>query len=63
HETLIVGLGRGEQRPYWNEAKGAFLPQMMAELTITLDHRVIDGGAAGRLIQHLVSLLAEPEKL
>ncbi|MBV8587987.1 MAG: 2-oxo acid dehydrogenase subunit E2 [Verrucomicrobia bacterium] len=63
HETLIVGLGRGEQRPYWDEAKGAFLPQMTAELTITLDHRVIDGGAAGRLIQRLVSLLAEPEKL
>jgi pyruvate/2-oxoglutarate dehydrogenase complex dihydrolipoamide acyltransferase (E2) component len=63
HETLIVGLGRGEKRPYWDEAKGAFLPQMMAELTLTFDHRVIDGGASGRLIQRLVSLLAQPEKL
>jgi pyruvate/2-oxoglutarate dehydrogenase complex dihydrolipoamide acyltransferase (E2) component len=62
-ETLIVGLGRGEQRPYWDEAKGAFLPQMTAELTLTFDHRVIDGGASGRLIQRLVSLLGQPERL
>jgi pyruvate/2-oxoglutarate dehydrogenase complex dihydrolipoamide acyltransferase (E2) component len=63
HETLIVGLGRGEQRPYWDEAKGAFLPRMMAELTISFDHRVIDGGASGRLIQRLVSLLGQPDQL
>jgi pyruvate/2-oxoglutarate dehydrogenase complex dihydrolipoamide acyltransferase (E2) component len=62
-ETLIVGLGRGEKRPVWDEASGQFKPVSMAELTITFDHRIMDGGAAGRLIQRMVALLAEPEDL
>ena len=62
-ETLIAGLGQGEKRPVWDEAAGQFKPVLMAELTITFDHRVMDGGAAGRLIQQMVGLLAEPERL
>lgn len=62
-ETLIVGLGRGEKRPVWDEASGQFKPVLMAELTITFDHRILDGGAAGRLVQRMVSLLKEPEEL
>jgi pyruvate/2-oxoglutarate dehydrogenase complex dihydrolipoamide acyltransferase (E2) component len=58
-ETLIIGLGRGEKRPVWDEATSQFLPRQMAELTVTFDHRVIDGGAAGKLITRLVSLLEE----
>ena len=63
NETLIVGLGRGEKRPVWDEASGQFKPVSMAELTITFDHRIMDGGAAGRLIQRMVALLAQPENL
>jgi pyruvate/2-oxoglutarate dehydrogenase complex dihydrolipoamide acyltransferase (E2) component len=62
-ETLIVGLGRGEKRPVWDEESGQFKPVLMAELTITFDHRILDGGASGRLIQRMVSLLASPENL
>jgi pyruvate/2-oxoglutarate dehydrogenase complex dihydrolipoamide acyltransferase (E2) component len=62
-ETLIVGLGRGEKRPVWDETSSQFKPVSMAELTITFDHRIMDGGAAGRLIQRMVALLAEPEDL
>jgi pyruvate/2-oxoglutarate dehydrogenase complex dihydrolipoamide acyltransferase (E2) component len=62
-ETLIAGLGRGEKRPVWDEATGQFKPVMMAELTITFDHRILDGGASGRLIQRMVTLLASPENL
>jgi pyruvate/2-oxoglutarate dehydrogenase complex dihydrolipoamide acyltransferase (E2) component len=63
NETLIVGLGRGEKRPVWDEASGQFKPVSMAELTITFDHRIMDGGASGRLIQRMVTLLASPENL
>jgi pyruvate/2-oxoglutarate dehydrogenase complex dihydrolipoamide acyltransferase (E2) component len=63
NETLIVGLGRGEKRPVWDEESGQFKPVLMAELTITFDHRIMDGGASGRLIQRMVSLLAKPEEL
>ena len=62
-ETLIAGLGRGEKRPVWDEESGQFKPVLMAELTITFDHRILDGGACGRLIQRMVSLLASPENL
>jgi pyruvate/2-oxoglutarate dehydrogenase complex dihydrolipoamide acyltransferase (E2) component len=62
-ETLIVGLGRGEKRPVWDEAQGQFKPVLMAELTVTFDHRIMDGGASGRLIQRMVTLLADPENL
>jgi pyruvate/2-oxoglutarate dehydrogenase complex dihydrolipoamide acyltransferase (E2) component len=62
-ETLIAGLGKGERRPVWDETSGEFKPVLMAELTITFDHRILDGGAAGRLIRRMVSLLAEPAAL
>jgi pyruvate/2-oxoglutarate dehydrogenase complex dihydrolipoamide acyltransferase (E2) component len=62
-ETLIVGLGRGEKRPVWDEAKSQFVPRQMAELTVTFDHRVIDGGASGKLITRLVALLDAPDGL
>ncbi|HEY0791189.1 MAG TPA: dihydrolipoamide acetyltransferase family protein [Chthoniobacterales bacterium] len=62
-ETLIVGLGRGEIRPVWDEGDQAFVPRRQAELTITFDHRVLDGGSAGRLVQTLIHLLTAPESL
>lgn len=59
-ETLIIGLGRGEKRPVWDEATSQFQPKQMAELTLTFDHRVIDGGASGKLISRIVALLENP---
>jgi pyruvate/2-oxoglutarate dehydrogenase complex dihydrolipoamide acyltransferase (E2) component len=56
-ETLIVGLGRGETRPVWDGT--AFVPTIQADLTITFDHRVIDGGAAGRLLKRITTALDE----
>jgi pyruvate/2-oxoglutarate dehydrogenase complex dihydrolipoamide acyltransferase (E2) component len=34
-----------------------------ANLTLSFDHRVLDGGAAGRLLQRIAELMAKPEKL
>ena len=62
-ETLIIGLGRGEKRPVWDDATSQFQPKQMADLTVTFDHRVIDGGASGKLISRLVALLEKPESL
>jgi pyruvate/2-oxoglutarate dehydrogenase complex dihydrolipoamide acyltransferase (E2) component len=62
-ETLIIGLGRGEKRPIWDDATSQFKPKQMADLTLTFDHRVIDGGASGKLISRLVALLENPESL
>jgi len=63
NETMIVGLGYGEKRPFWDEKAERFVPRLEAELTISFDHRVIDGGQSGRLVRRIMALLAAPETL
>jgi pyruvate/2-oxoglutarate dehydrogenase complex dihydrolipoamide acyltransferase (E2) component len=63
NETLIVGLGYGEKRPFWDEKTESFVPRLEADLTISFDHRVIDGGQSGRLVRRIMELLAAPETL
>jgi pyruvate/2-oxoglutarate dehydrogenase complex dihydrolipoamide acyltransferase (E2) component len=62
-QTLVLGMGAGKQVPSWDAAKGQFVPVMEANLTLSFDHRVLDGGAAGRLLARIGALLAKPEKL
>ncbi len=62
-QTLVLGLGAGRVVPEWNKEKGVFEPVTEAYLTLSFDHRVLDGGAAGRLLGRVAGLLAEPEKL
>jgi len=62
-QTLVLGLGAGRRAPNWDEKKGQFVPVMEANLTLSFDHRVLDGGAAGRLLTRVAELLHHPEKL
>ena len=62
-QTLVLGMGAGRRMPHWDEAKGQFVPVMEGYLTLSFDHRVLDGGAAGRLLQRIVALMNKPEKL
>ncbi len=62
-ESLMLGLGSGRKVPVWDEEKGDFVPAVEAEITLTIDHRALDGGSAGRLLAHVARLLIEPEKL
>ena len=62
-QTLVLGLGAGRKMPHWDEAKGQFVPVTEAYLTLSFDHRVLDGGAAGRLLQRIGELMRRPEKL
>ncbi|HUC86212.1 MAG TPA: 2-oxo acid dehydrogenase subunit E2 [Candidatus Acidoferrales bacterium] len=62
-QTLVLGLGAGRKMPFWDEATGAFVPVMEAELTLSFDHRVLDGGAAGRLLQRIAELMRQPDQL
>jgi pyruvate/2-oxoglutarate dehydrogenase complex dihydrolipoamide acyltransferase (E2) component len=36
---------------------------MEANFTLSFDHRVLDGGAAGRLLQRIADLMSKPEQL
>ncbi len=62
-QTLVLGLGAGRKTPFWDEVKGQFVPVMEAYLTLSFDHRVLDGGAAGRLLQRIGNLMQHPDKL
>jgi pyruvate/2-oxoglutarate dehydrogenase complex dihydrolipoamide acyltransferase (E2) component len=62
-QTLVLGMGAGRRAPYWDESKGQFIPVTEANLTLSFDHRVLDGGAAGRLLQRIAQLISEPAKL
>ncbi len=62
-QTLLLGLGAGKKAPTWSEEKRQFVPTTQAELTLSFDHRSLDGGGAGRLLQRLSELLSDPGKL
>jgi pyruvate/2-oxoglutarate dehydrogenase complex dihydrolipoamide acyltransferase (E2) component len=62
-QTLVLGIGAGRKVPSWDEAKGQFVPVTEAYLTLSFDHRVLDGGAAGRLLKRVSDLLQAPENL
>jgi pyruvate/2-oxoglutarate dehydrogenase complex dihydrolipoamide acyltransferase (E2) component len=62
-QTLVLGLGAGKKVPHWDEQKNEFVPVTEANLTLSFDHRVLDGGAAGRLLAKIAELLQKPEKL
>jgi pyruvate/2-oxoglutarate dehydrogenase complex dihydrolipoamide acyltransferase (E2) component len=62
-QTLVLGVGAGRKVPHWDEAKGQFVPVTEAYLTLSFDHRVLDGGGAGRLLKRIADLLQKPEQL
>ena len=62
-QTLLLGLGVGRKVPSWDEAKKEFVPKTEAQITLSFDHRSIDGGGAGRLLKRIIELLEEPSKL
>jgi pyruvate/2-oxoglutarate dehydrogenase complex dihydrolipoamide acyltransferase (E2) component len=63
NETLILGIGAGRKKPVWSEQVEAFIPATEAELLLTFDHRVVDGGGAGNLLNRVSELLQRPETL
>src|SRR3989442_911247 len=62
-QTLVLGMGAGRRVPSWDEKRGQFVPVMEANLTLSFDHRVLDGGAAGRLLARIAELFSRPEEL
>lgn len=62
-QTLVLGMGAARRVPSWDEKEQRFVPVMEANLTLSFDHRVLDGGAAGRLLARVAGLLLQPENL
>ncbi len=62
-QSILLGMGAGRITPFWDQEKKAFVPVTEAQFTLSFDHRVLDGGAAGRLLQRVSNLLGTPEEL
>jgi len=62
-QTLLLGLGAGKKVPSWDEENNQFVPKTEAEITLSFDHRSLDGGGAARLLRRVIEFLQEPEKL
>ena len=62
-QTLLLGLGVGKKVPVWDETQNQFLPKTEAQITLSFDHRSIDGGGAARLLRRVIELLEEPARL
>ncbi len=62
-QNLVLGLGHGRPRPEWDPETAGWKPVTEAEMTLSFDHRILDGGAAGRLLARIAELLQSPEEL
>jgi pyruvate dehydrogenase E2 component (dihydrolipoamide acetyltransferase) len=56
-EVAILGVSKSAMRPVWNGEK--FKPRLLLPLSLSYDHRVIDGAAAARFTAHLAQLLGD----
>ena len=62
-QTLVLGMGVGRTVPNWDPELQDFVPVVEAMFTLSFDHRVLDGGAAGRLLKRIGEFLNAPESL
>jgi pyruvate/2-oxoglutarate dehydrogenase complex dihydrolipoamide acyltransferase (E2) component len=62
-QALILGAGALRNVPDWNPATKSWDRAREAELTLTFDHRIADGGAAARLLHHVAELIENPSRL
>ncbi len=60
-EVAILGVSRSSMKPIFQN--GEFVPRLMLPLSLSYDHRVIDGASAARFIVHLSGLLGDLRRL
>lgn len=62
-ESVTMALCTARQVPLWNQEEEKFVPSLEAELCLAFDHRVIDGGAGGRVLGRVRELMENPQEL
>ena len=60
-EVAILGVVRSKMAPVWNGTE--FKPRLMQPLSLSYDHRVIDGALAARFARHLCNVLEDVRRL
>jgi pyruvate dehydrogenase E2 component (dihydrolipoamide acetyltransferase) len=60
-EVAILGVSRHKMQPVWQD--GEFVPRLMLPLSLSYDHRVIDGATAVRFTRFLAEILSDVDRL
>ena len=60
-EVAILGISKSAMKPVYKD--GSFVPRLMLPLSLSYDHRVIDGAMAVRFTTYLAGVLADPRQL
>jgi pyruvate dehydrogenase E2 component (dihydrolipoamide acetyltransferase) len=60
-EVAILGVVRARMAPVWNGE--SFAPRLMLPVSLSYDHRVIDGALAARFARHLCHVLEDVRRL
>jgi pyruvate dehydrogenase E2 component (dihydrolipoamide acetyltransferase) len=58
-ELAILGISKSKMQPVWNAETKTFEPRLMMPLSLSYDHRVIDGAAAARFNAFLSAVLSD----
>jgi pyruvate dehydrogenase E2 component (dihydrolipoamide acetyltransferase) len=57
-EVAILGVGRASMKPVWQD--GAFVPRLLMPLSLSYDHRLIDGADGTRFLRWIVDAIEQP---
>jgi pyruvate dehydrogenase E2 component (dihydrolipoamide acetyltransferase) len=60
-EVAILGVVRSKMSPVWDGTE--FVPRMLLPVSLSYDHRVIDGALAARFTRHLCTVLEDVRRL
>lgn len=60
-EVAILGLSKAKMQPFWDAQ--AFQPRLMLPLSLSYDHRVVDGAEGARFCAYLGQLLSDPYRI
>ncbi len=62
-EVAILGVSRSSMQPVWDEDEERFVPRLMLPLSLSYDHRIIDGADAARFTTALAQILGNVSRL
>ncbi len=62
-QVAILGASEATMQPRWNTDKQTFEPRLMLPLSLSYDHRVINGADAAVFTRYIASLLADPRRI
>ncbi|AAM84355.1 dihydrolipoyllysine-residue acetyltransferase [Yersinia pestis] len=60
-EVAILGVSKSSMKPVWNGKE--FAPRLMLPLSLSFDHRVIDGAAGARFAAYIATIMADIRRL